>query len=57
MYDISTLKYKQIQKMRNATTDNIEATEKENVAEDGFQKFEPKLNRMWQLFLTDGILE
>ena len=57
MYDISTLKYKQIQKMRNATTDNIEATEKENATENGFQKYEIKSNRMWQLFLTDGILE
>lgn len=56
IYDISMSKYKQIEKIRNVSSENVEATENENVnQEDKFQAWEPKSKRMLQLFLTDGV--
>jgi antitoxin component YwqK of YwqJK toxin-antitoxin module len=56
IYDISTSKYKQLEKLRNISSENIKATEIENsVHEDKFQNWEPKTKRMLQLFLTDGV--
>ncbi|XP_012275130.1 recQ-mediated genome instability protein 1 [Orussus abietinus] len=50
MYDISTSKYSQLQKIRNVSVENIEVT-----AEDKTQNWQPQKKRMLQLFLTDGI--
>lgn len=56
MYDISTSKYKQLEKIRNVSSENIDATENENkMQEDKFQAWEPKSKRMLQFFLTDGV--
>ena len=55
IYDISQSKYKQLEKIRHITNDNVEATENENATQDDkFQTWEPKSKRMLQLFLTDG---
>lgn len=50
MYDISTSKYKQLEKIRNVSNVNIEATEDVKP-----QMWEPKTKRMLLLNLTDGI--
>ncbi|XP_014210225.1 uncharacterized protein LOC106640646 [Copidosoma floridanum] len=55
IYDISQSKYKQLEKIRNVSIENVEATERENTQDDKFQNFEPKSKRMLQLFLTDGV--
>ncbi|KAJ8673454.1 hypothetical protein QAD02_004716 [Eretmocerus hayati] len=56
MYDISVSKYKQLEKIRNISSENVDATENENAThEDKFQAWEPKPKRMLQLFLTDGV--
>ncbi|KAF7997330.1 hypothetical protein HCN44_005607 [Aphidius gifuensis] len=49
-YDISTSKYKQLEQIRKISNANIEITESEQT-----QPWEPKSNRMMQLFLTDGV--
>ncbi|KAG8041777.1 hypothetical protein G9C98_007081 [Cotesia typhae] len=48
-YDISTSKYKQVEKIRNVSSENIEATEAEKNP-----TWEPKTKRMMYLYLTDG---
>lgn len=53
MYDISTSKYKQLNKIRNINVENIKAT-KENEKNEIFQ---PKGKRMYQLYLSDGLQE
>ena len=56
IYDISISKYKQLEKIRNVSSENVEATENESTAqEDKFQAWEPKSKRMLQLSLTDGV--
>ncbi|XP_003426939.1 calponin homology domain-containing protein DDB_G0272472 [Nasonia vitripennis] len=55
LYDISQSKYKQLEKIRNVSSENVEATENENKQDDKMQNWEPKSKRMLQLFLTDGI--
>ncbi|XP_058789973.1 recQ-mediated genome instability protein 1-like [Phymastichus coffea] len=56
LYDISLSKYKQLEKIRNVSLENIEATENENkMQDDKFQTWEPKSKRMLQLFMTDGV--
>lgn len=50
-HDISTPKFKQLEKIRNISTDNIEVTEAEHVQT---QAWEPTAKRMYQLSLTDG---
>ncbi|XP_043474883.1 recQ-mediated genome instability protein 1-like isoform X2 [Leptopilina heterotoma] len=52
LYDISVSKYKQLEKLRNVSNVNIEATNENNT-----QQWEPVGKRMLQLFLTDGIQE
>lgn len=52
LYDISVSKYKQLEKLRNVSNVNIEATN-----ENSTQPWEPVGKRMLQLFLTDGIQE
>lgn len=51
MLDISQSKYSQLQKIRNVSEVNVKATAIEAPA------WEPKGNRMMQMFLTDGIQE
>ncbi|KAH0539429.1 recQ-mediated genome instability protein 1-like [Cotesia glomerata] len=48
-YDISTSKYKQVEKIRNVSSENIEVTEAEKNP-----TWEPKTKRMMYLYLTDG---
>lgn len=56
IYDISISKYKQLEKIRQVSSENVETTENENTnQEDKFQAWEPKSKRMLHLFLTDGI--
>lgn len=56
VYDISLSKYKQLEKIRQVSSENVDATENENTnQEDKFQAWEPKSKRMLQLYLTDGI--
>ncbi|XP_014226553.1 recQ-mediated genome instability protein 1-like [Trichogramma pretiosum] len=56
VYDISQSKYKQLEKIRQVSTENVDATENENaIQEDKFSAWEPKPKRMLQLFLTDGL--
>lgn len=55
LYDISQSKYKQLEKIRNVSSENVDATENENKQDDKMQNWEPKSKRMLQLFLTDGI--
>lgn len=50
IYDISQSKYKQLEKIRNISTKNIDITENEHV-KDGDSN---SGKRMLQLFLTDG---
>ncbi|XP_043500021.1 recQ-mediated genome instability protein 1-like isoform X2 [Polistes fuscatus] len=50
MYDISTSKYKQLERIRNVSNVNIEATEDVKP-----QIWEPKAKRMLLLHLTDGL--
>ncbi|XP_015182071.1 PREDICTED: recQ-mediated genome instability protein 1-like [Polistes dominula] len=50
MYDISTSKYKQLERIRNVSNVNIEATEDVKP-----QMWEPKAKRMLLLHLTDGL--
>ncbi|XP_051175771.1 recQ-mediated genome instability protein 1-like [Leptopilina boulardi] len=52
LYDISMSKYKQLEKIRNVSTVNIDVTNENNS-----QPWEPVGKRMLQLFLTDGIQE
>ncbi|XP_034940689.1 recQ-mediated genome instability protein 1-like [Chelonus insularis] len=49
-YDISTSKYKQLEKIRNATNENTQVNETDKNA-----PWEPKGKRMMNLYLTDGI--
>ncbi|XP_057341269.1 recQ-mediated genome instability protein 1-like isoform X2 [Microplitis mediator] len=49
-YDISTSKYKQLEKIRKVSSENIEVTENERNP-----TWEPKTKRMMNLYLTDGI--
>ncbi|XP_008546115.1 recQ-mediated genome instability protein 1 [Microplitis demolitor] len=49
-YDISTSKYKQLEKIRKVSSENIEVTENERNP-----SWEPKTKRMMNLYLTDGI--
>ncbi len=58
IFDISQSKYKQLEKIRQVSSENVEATENENTNQDDkFQAWEPKSKRMLQLFLTDGICD
>ncbi|KAI4483261.1 hypothetical protein M0804_008316 [Polistes exclamans] len=50
MYDISTSKYKQLERIRNVSNVNIDATEDVKP-----QMWEPKPKRMLLLHLTDGL--
>lgn len=64
LYDISVSKYKQLEKIRNVSTENVDATEAENATQwnasqnpqsNNFgNSWEPKSKRMMQLKLTDG---
>ncbi|KAK0181701.1 hypothetical protein PV327_003964 [Microctonus hyperodae] len=49
-YDISTSKYKQLEKIRNVSNENIEVTDAEKS-----QQPIPKTRRMLNLYLSDGI--
>ena len=52
MYDISTSKYKQLEKIRNVDIKNLKVTE-----DIKSESSEREGKRMFQLFLTDGLQE
>ncbi|XP_043462371.1 uncharacterized protein LOC122498616 [Leptopilina heterotoma] len=52
MYDISTSKYKQLNKIRDVNVENLKATK-----EDKSEIPEIKNKRMYELFLSDGLQE
>lgn len=58
MYDISTSKFKQLEKIKKVSTENVDATERENATDtqnDKMQSFEPKPKRMFYFYVTDGV--